>query len=235
MRSLTSREHTNREYEQELRRLREQLLLMGAKVEEMIRGSIRALTERDTTLAEQMIAFDKKINQLELEIDELCMQILARRQPVASDLRFITMALKLVTDLERIGDLGVNISERVVELNAEPPLKPYVDMPNMAREVQEMLHEALDAFVAADADRAQRVIVRDRNIDAYYTQIFRELLTYMMEDPRNIFRASRLQSIAKYLERIGDHVTNLGEMVVFMVKGKDIRHGGRQDSGNNGV
>jgi phosphate transport system protein len=228
MRTLTSREHTNREYEQELRRLREQLLLMGAKVEEIIRGSIRALTERDTGLAEQMIAFDKKINQLELEIDELCMQVLARRQPVASDLRFITMALKLVTDLERIGDLGVNISERVVELNAEPPLKPYVDLPNMAREVQEMLHEALDAFVAADADRAQRVIVRDRNVDAYYTQIFRELLTYMMEDPRNIFRASRLQSIAKYLERIGDHVTNLGEMVVFMVKGKDIRHGGRQ-------
>jgi phosphate transport system protein len=228
MRTVTSREHTNREYEQELRRLREQLLLMGAKVEEIIRGSIRALTERETAVAEQMIAFDKKINQLELEIDELCMQILARRQPVASDLRFITMALKLVTDLERIGDLGVNICERVVELNAEPPLKPYVDMPNMAREVQEMLHEALDAFVAADADRAQRVIVRDRNVDAYYTQIFRELLTYMMEDPRNIFRATRLQSIAKYLERIGDHVTNLGEMVVFMVKGKDIRHGGRQ-------
>ncbi|HEV3030319.1 MAG TPA: phosphate signaling complex protein PhoU, partial [Polyangia bacterium] len=226
--TLTSREHTNREYEQELRRLREQLLLMGAKVEEMIRGSIRALTERETALAEQMISFDKRINQLELEIDELCMQILARRQPVASDLRFITMALKLVTDLERIGDLGVNICERVVELNAEPPLKPYVDMPNMAREVQEMLHEALDAFVAADADRAQRVIVRDRNVDAYYMQIFRELLTYMMEDPRNIFRATRLQSIAKYLERIGDHVTNLGEMVVFMVKGKDIRHGGRQ-------
>jgi phosphate transport system protein len=228
MRTVTSREHTNREYEQELRRLREQLLLMGAKVEEMIRGSIRALVERETAVAEQMIAFDKKINQLELEIDELCMQILARRQPVASDLRFITMALKLVTDLERIGDLGVNICERVVELNAEPPLKPYVDMPNMAREVQEMLHEALDAFVAADADRAQRVIVRDRNVDAYYQQIFRELLTYMMEDPRNIFRATRLQSIAKYLERIGDHVTNLGEMVVFMVKGKDIRHGGRQ-------
>jgi phosphate transport system protein len=229
MRTLSAREHTNREYEQELRRLREQLLLMGAKVEEIIRGSIRALIERETALAEEMIAFDRKIDQLELEIDELCMQVLARRQPVASDLRFITMALKLVTDLERIGDLGVNISERVVELNAETPLKPYVDLPNMAREVQEMLHEALDAFVAADADRAQRVIVRDRNVDAYYTQIFRELLTYMMEDPRNIFRASRLQSIAKYLERIGDHVTNLGEMVVFMVKGKDIRHGGRQN------
>src|SRR5882757_10749114 len=223
------REHTNRDYEQELRKLREQILLMGAKVEESITGRIRALTERDTTLAERMIAFDRNINQMEVDIDGLCMQILARRQPVGSDLRFITMALKLVTDLERIGDLSVNISSRVIELNAEPPLKPYVDLPNMAREVQEMLHEALDAFVAADADRAQKVIVRDRNIDAYYSQIFRELLTYMMEDPRNIFRGLRLQSIAKYLERIGDHVTNLGEMVIFMVKGEDIRHGGRSD------
>src|SRR5260370_34957665 len=155
MRTLTSREHTNREYEQELRRLREQLLLMGAKVEEMIRGSIRALTERETALAEQMISFDKRINQLELEIDELCMQILARRQPVASDLRFITMALKLVTDLERIGDLCVNICERVVELNAQPRLKPYAARPHIARGVQEMLHEALDACVPAEADGAQ--------------------------------------------------------------------------------
>src|SRR5450432_4310814 len=225
---MALREHTNREYEGELRKLRDQLLRMGAKVEEIISGSIKALLERDSELATRMIAFDRRINQMEVDIDELCLSILARRQPVASDLRFITMALKLVTDLERIGDLGVNICERVVELNAEPPLKPYVDMPNMARAVQEMLHEALDAFVAADADRAQKVIVRDRNVDAYYQQIFRELLTYMMEDPRNIFRATRLQSIAKYLERIGDHVTNLGEMVVFMVKGKDIRHGGRQ-------
>ena len=162
-----------------------------------------------------------------IDIDEHCMQVLARRQPVASDLRFLTTALKLVTDLERIGDLGVNICERVLELNGEPPLKPYVDMPNMAREVQEMLHEGLDAFVASDVERAQQVIARDRNVDAYYTQIFRELLTYMMEDPRNIFRATRLQSIAKYLERIGDHATNVGELVVFMVKGKDIRHAGK--------
>jgi phosphate transport system protein len=227
IRANSSREHTNREYEGELRRLREQLLLMGAKVEDIIAGSIRALIDRDSALAEQMIAADRKINQLEIDIDEHCMQVLARRQPVASDLRFLTTALKLVTDLERIGDLGVNICERVLELNGEPPLKPYVDMPNMAREVQEMLHEGLDAFVAADVERAQQVIARDRNVDAYYTQIFRELLTYMMEDPRNIFRATRLQSIAKYLERIGDHATNVGELVVFMVKGKDIRHAGK--------
>jgi phosphate transport system protein len=231
MRLNTSREHTNREYEGELRRLREQLLLMGAKVEDIIAGSIRALIDRDSVLAEQMIAGDRKINQLEMDIDEHCMQVLARRQPVASDLRFLTTALKLVTDLERIGDLGVNICERVLELNGEPPLKPYVDMPNMAREVQEMLHEGLDAFVAADVERAQHIITRDRNVDAYYTQIFRELLTYMMEDPCNIFRATRLQSIAKYLERIGDHATNVGELVVFMVKGKDIRHAGKAGDG----
>lgn len=224
---MASREHTNREYEQELRRLREQVLRMGAKVEEIIGGSIKALLERDTVLATRMIAFDRRINQMEVDIDELCLLILARRQPVASDLRFITMALKLVTDLERIGDLGVNICERVTELNEEPPLKPYVDIPHMAEEVQAMLREALDAFVEGDPERAQAVIERDHNVDAYYTQIFRELLTYMMEDTHNIYRATRLQSIAKYLERIGDHATNLGEMVVFMVKGKDIRHTGK--------
>jgi phosphate transport system protein len=230
----SSREHTNREYEQELRKLREQVLRMGAKVEEIIGGSIKALLERDTVLATRMIAFDRKINQMEIDIDELCMVILARRQPVASDLRFITMALKLVTDLERIGDLGVNISERVVELNDEPQLKPYVDLPRMADEVQAMLREALDAFVAGDPDRAQAVIERDKTVDAYYTQVFRELLTYMMEDTHNIYRATRLQSIAKYLERIGDHATNLAEMVVFMVKGKDIRHTGKLEGESAG-
>src|SRR6188474_894267 len=173
---MSSREHTNREYEGELRKLREQLLRMGGKVEELIRGSITALLERDTDLATRMIAFDRRINQMEVDIDGLCLSILARRQPVASDLRFISMALKLVTDLERIGDCGVNISERVIELNAEPPLKPYVDLPNMANEVQSMLREALDAFVAGDPERAQAVIERDKNIDAYYSQIFRELL-----------------------------------------------------------
>jgi phosphate transport system protein len=224
---IATRAHTNREYEQELRRLREQLLRMGAMVEEIIAGSIKALIDRDSSLATRMIEFDRRVNQMEVDIDELCLLILAKRQPVASDLRFITMALKLVTDLERIGDLCVNISERVVELNAEPPLKPYVDLPRMAEDVQSMLREALDAFVAGDPERAQEVVERDKTIDAYYTQIFRELLTYMMEDVRNIYRATRLQSIAKYLERIGDHATNVAEMVVFMVKGKDIRHTGK--------
>lgn len=223
------REHTDKEYEAELTRLRERILLMGAEVERMIANSIRALVERDSELARSTIEYDHQINRIEVETDDLCLRILARRQPVASDLRFITIALKLVTDLERIGDLGVNICERAIELNEEPPLKPFIDMPKMAEVVQGMVREALDAFVDGDADRAQQVIDRDHIVDAYYTQMFRELLTYMMEDPRNIYRATRVQSIAKYLERIGDHATNLAEMVVFMVKGKDIRHIGRRD------
>lgn len=223
------REHTDREYENELRRLRDQLLLMGAKVEEMIASSVKALVERDSDLARRLMEFDSEINRLEVETDDLCLRILARRQPVASDLRFITIAMKMVTDLERIGDLGVSICERVVELNIEPTLKPYLDLPRMAEIVQGMVREALDAFVNRDAERAQQVLERDRTVDLYYGQIFRELLTYMMEDVRNIYRATRVQSIAKYLERVGDHATNLAEMVVFMVKGKDIRHLGRPD------
>lgn len=221
------RAHTDREYEAELLNLREQLLLMGARVEELIAASMNALVARNTDLARRTMESDHGVNRLEVEIDETCLRILARRQPVASDLRFLATALKLVTDLERIGDLGVNISERVVELNQEPTLKPYIDLPKMAEAAQGMVRDALDAFVQADAIRAEQVIARDSVVDAYYAQIFRELLTYMMEDPRNIYRATRLQSIAKYLERIGDHATNLAEMVVFMVKGQDIRHAGR--------
>src|SRR4029079_6997917 len=215
---------TDREYDSELHKLHDQLLLMGAKVEEMIANSMRALTERDSELARRMIEFDHQINRLEVDTDELCLRILAKRQPVASDLRLIATALKLVTDLERIGDLGVNICERVIELNMEPTLKPYVDLPRMAEIAQAMVREALDAFVSADADRAQTVIDRDHEVDAYYGQVYRELLPYMLEDPRNIYRAIRAQSIAKYLERIGDHATNLAEMVIFMVMGKDVRH-----------
>ncbi len=222
-----SRAHTDREYDGELRKIREQLLLMGAKVEEMLGASMRALIERDSELAQRTLDTDRQINRLEVETDELCLRVLARRQPVASDLRFLTIALKLVTDLERMGDLGVNICERVLELNDEPPLKPYVDVVNMAEAAQSMLREALDSFVASDVVRAESVIERDGAVDAYYASIFRDLLTYMMENPRNIYRATRVQSIAKYIERIADHATNIAEMVVFMVRGKDIRHAGR--------
>ena len=224
---MPPRLHTDLAYEGELRRIREMLLMMGAKVEEMLGQAMKALVERDSELAENTLYIDRQINRLEIEVDDLCLRVLARRQPVASDLRFITMALKVVTDLERMGDLGVNICERVMELNEEPPLKPYVEVVDMAEAAREMLREALDAFVAGDADRAAAIIERDSKVDAYYAAIFRELLTYMMENPRNIFRATREQSIAKYIERIADHATNLAEMVVFMVRGKDIRHVGK--------
>ena len=162
------KKHTDQGYEAELNGLREQLLLMGAKVEEMIANSMRALVERDTLLAKEMIDFDNQINRIEIETDEACLRILARRQPVASDLRFITIALKLVTDLERIGDLGVNMCERVIELNDEPPLKPYLDLPQMAETAQGMVHDALDAFVQGDAEMAQQIIDRDKTLDSYY-------------------------------------------------------------------
>ncbi len=219
--------HTDRAYEGELRRIREMLLMMGAKVEEMLGQAMKALVERNSDLADRTLSIDRQINRLEIEVDDLCLRVLARRQPVAGDLRFVTMALKVVTDLERMGDLGVNICERVLELNEEPPLKDWALVANMAEAAQEMLREALDAFVAGDAERAQAIVERDSKVDAYYATIFRELLTYMMENPRNIYRATRVQSIAKYIERIADHATNLAEMVVFMVRGKDIRHVGK--------
>lgn len=227
MGAIMAIQHTDREYEAELHKLRESLLLMGAKVEEMIARSMQALIHRNSALARRMMSFDQEIDHLEVETDEICLRILARRQPVASDLRFLTTALKFVTDLERIGDLGVNICERSLELNDEAPLKPYVGLTRMAEDAQAMVRGALDAFVAGDAEAARIVILRDQLVDDSYEEILRELLTYMMEDPRTIYRATRLQSIGKYIERIGDHATNLAEMVVFMVKGMDIRHTGR--------
>jgi phosphate transport system protein len=218
--------HTDREYEGELRQLRDQVLLMGEEVSQMISLAMRALVERDSELARQVIDSDERVDRLELQNDDLCLRILARRQPVASDLRFIVSAFKLVNDLERIGDLATNICDRVLELNEEPPLRPYVDLVQMADLVQEMLGDALDAFVGGDVARAQKVLDRDDVVDAYFAQTFRELLTYMMENPRNISRALRLQAVGKHLERIADHVTNLAEMVVFLTEGHDIRHPG---------
>ena len=216
--------HTDREYESELKRLRERLLKMAGRVEQMIADSVQALVERDVELARQTIDADHLVNRAEVEADELCLVILAKRQPVASDLRFITLALKMVTDLERIGDLAVNICERVIDLGQDPPLKPWVDVPNMAGIVQGMVRDAIDAFVAGDADRAQSVIERDHALDELYTRVFRELLSAMLNDASKVERGIHAQSVAKWLERMGDHATNLAEQVVFMVKGKDIRH-----------
>ena len=216
--------HTDKAFEQDLRDLREKLLAMGAKVEHLIAQSMKALTERDSPLAEKVVAADKDVNRLEVEIDELCRRILALRQPAASDLRLITTALKIVTDLERIGDLAVNIAERSMDLNQVPPLAPYVDTPRLAELAQQQVKKSLDAFVSGDVNKAEEVLQGDDLLDALFLKIFNELLAYMMEDSKNIRRATALMFIAKHLERIGDHAMNVAEMVVYMVRGKDIRH-----------
>jgi len=218
------REHFSRLYDTELSQIREKLLEMGGKVEVMITNAMKSLVDRDSELADRTIAFDHEINHLEVEIDEKCLQVLATRQPAARDLRFITLALKIVTDLERIGDQCAAIARRAKELNLEPPLKPYIDLPRMANWASIMVKESLDAFVRGDDALAIKVCRDDQFVDDLNEQIQRELLTFMMEDPETISRAIKINYISKCLERIADHATNVAEMVIFMVKGKDIRH-----------
>lgn len=218
--------HTDKIFEAELTDLRQKLLTLGGLVEQAIVSSVRSLAERDSALAKRVVEDDKRVNRLEVEIDEICLRLLALRQPAASDLRFITLALKVVTDLERIGDLAVNVAERAAQLNAKPPLKPYIDIPRMASIAQGMLKDALDAFVAGDATRARAVLERDNEVDDLYHAIFRELLGFMVEDPQTTERAMAVLFVAKHLERIADHATNVAEMVIFFVEGRDVRHPG---------
>jgi phosphate transport system protein len=219
------RKHSIKQYDTELQEIRTLLLEMGGKVELMISNAIKSLVERDSALAERTILSDHEINRLEVLIDEKCLEVLACRQPAASDLRFLTLALKIVTDLERIGDQCASTANRAKELNEEPPLKPYIDLPYLAESARIMLQESLDAFVRGDAALALQVCENDKSVDDLNIQLQRELLTYMMEDPTTINRALKLIYISKYLERIADHATNIAEMVIFMVKGQDIRHG----------
>jgi len=221
---LEIRAHTDQHYEGELKELHLKLLEMGGFVEKQITNAIIALTDRNDDLARLTIERDHMANRMDVEIDELCLRLLALHQPAARDLRLITTALKITVDLERIGDMAVNLSERVLELNVEPQLKPYIDLPRMADIAQAMLRESLNAFVHGDVDLALKVCRDDDRIDDLTKQLFRELLSYMAEDAQAIGRAIRLVFIAKYLERIADHATNIAEMVVFMVKGKSIRH-----------
>jgi len=218
--------HTDKSYEAELQELRDRLLTMGGKVEQAIAASVRALAERDSELAEQVKLADREINRLEVEIDDICRRLLALRQPAASDLRFITTALKIVVDLERMGDLAVNIAERALDLNQAPQLQPYLDVQKLADLGQGQLKKALDAFVAGDVEKAEEVCRADDLLDALFLKVFNELLALMMEDSKNIRRATSLMFVAKHLERLGDHAVNLGEMVVYMVRGTDIRHPG---------
>ncbi|MDD2366457.1 MAG: phosphate signaling complex protein PhoU [Desulfuromonadaceae bacterium] len=217
-------EHISKAYDNELNDLRQSILIMGGKVELMIANSVKSLVDRDTSLAERTIALDHEINAAEVSIDERCLELLALRQPAARDLRFITIALKIVTDLERMGDQCANIAKRAREMNEEPPLKPYIDIPRMAYRAETMVKESLDAFVRGDAELAIKVCGDDSFVDELNIQIQRELLTFMIEDPTTISRAMKLNYISKSLERIADHATNVAEMVIFMVKGKDIRH-----------
>jgi len=216
--------HTDRTYGRELKELRERLLAMGGKVEGQLSAAMRAVVERDAELAARVRRDDSEVNRLEVEIDDACRRILALRQPAASDLRFIATAIKIVVDLERMGDLAVNVAERALDLCQAPPLGPVHDLESLAGMAQMQLKQALDAFVEGDVEKAREVMETDGFLDALYLKIFNDMLARMMEDSRAIRRATALMFAAKHLERFGDHCTNVAEMVVYMVRGTDVRH-----------
>jgi phosphate transport system protein len=211
-------------FQKELEELKENLLRMAAMVEEAIRDAVQSLAKRDSKLAQRTFEFEDRINTMEIAIDEMGLKLLALRQPMAMDLRFITSAMKIITDLERMGDQAVNIAERAISLNQEPQLKPYIDLPRMAEIVESMVKDVLDAFVNHDSKLARSVCERDDLVDGLKDQVFRELLTYMMSDPKTITGAVHLMIVARCLERIADHATNIAEDVIFMVDALIIKH-----------
>ena len=213
-----------RHFDEELNQLKTRLLLMGGRAEAVVHKSIDALKRRDSALAEEVIRDDHLIDELELEIDERCIRLLALRQPVGQDLRFVTSALKIVNDLERVGDHAVNIAQSAVKLNQEPELKPLVDIPRMATIATRMLTEALDAFVRNDAAAARRILLEDDEVDHLKSQLFRELLSYMLENPETITRALELVLVSRNLERVADLATNVAEEVVFIAEARVVKH-----------
>jgi phosphate transport system protein len=221
---MDEKKHTSREYERELQEIKDGLLYLGALTQSAISNGLKALITRDTDLARRVIAEDDQIDRLDVEIEDRCIRLLALRQPAARDLRFITTAIKINGHLERIGDMAVNIAEKVVFLNNEAQLKPYIDLPRMAEIGQGMIKESLDALVNQDVDLANKVRMDDEMVDHLNEQIFRELLTFMMEDPRTIHRALIIMQISKNLERISDHAKGIADMVVYMVTGISVRH-----------
>jgi phosphate transport system protein len=200
------------------------LLKMASLVEQSIKNSVRSLTERDSKLAHRVINEDQIINTYDVRIDEECIRLLALKQPMGRDLRFITTAMKITTDLERIADNAVNIAERALELNEEPLLKPYIDIPRMREVAQGMVRDAINAFVEEDKHLAMDVIMRDDEVDDLNEMVLQELMFIMTQDPSTVSRAMKISYVSKYLERIGDHATNIAEMVIYMVEGKIIRH-----------
>jgi phosphate transport system protein len=213
-------------YREELGNLRETVLRMGGLVEQMTHRTIQALVERKIGMLAEVKAMETQVNQLHIDIDEICLEMIALRQPTAADLRFIAAAMKINTDMERIGDQAINITERAESLLTVPPVKPLIDIPRMAEIAKEMLRDALDAFVNGNDELAYNTIKKDDLVDQLKDQVFRELLTYMMADPTTIPRALDLILVSRHVERIADHATNICEDVIFMVKGKDVRHQG---------
>ena len=213
-----------RHFDEELKLLKNKLLEMAGAVEQAIYHSVKSLVNREEKLANDVIQNDRKINDLELEVEDLCLKLLALHQPMAVDLRFIAAAMKINNDLERMGDQAVNIAERATDLLTQPPLKPLTDIPRMAEEAQKMVKDSIDAFVNGDAARAQEICRRDSVVDSLNDQVFRELLTYMLASPNNIERALDLVLVSRHLERIADHATNIAEEVIYIVEGKVIKH-----------
>ena len=211
-------------FQDELEQLNARLLEMGGLAEEQVRIAVLGLVDRDRDLIDRVLASDGPVNALHIEIDNRCFMLLALRQPMAVDLRGIVAAVKINTDLERVGDLAINIAEAARQYSNHPPVKKLIDIPRMATIAQRMLRDALDAFVRRDVALAQSVLNEDDALDSLKTQIFRELLTYMLQDPATIEPALDLILISRHLERIGDHATNIAEDVIFMVSAKDVRH-----------
>jgi phosphate transport system protein len=213
-----------RHFEEELEQLKARILAMGGLAEDRVQKAVDGLVSRDLARLDSVVQGDEPINQLHVEIDGLAFRLLALHQPMASDLRVIVAALKINADLERVGDMAVNIAEAAHRYLMVPPVKPLLDLPRMADIAQDMLRDALDAFVRRDAELARSVLERDDLLDNYKTQIFRELLTYMLEDPTKIEGGLDLILISRHLERIGDHATNIAEDIIFVVSAKDVRH-----------
>jgi phosphate transport system protein len=217
-----------RQFDEELSELKDKLLAMASHAESSVQNAVRALTERNDELAQQVIEQDSVIDRYEIEMDELAVRMLALKAPVASDLRLITVAMKISHDLERVGDESTTIARRALELNKEPQLKPYIDIPRMASIGLQMLKDALDSFVQRAPDRARAIIPRDKEVDGINKQLHRELVSFMIESPATITRALNLMVISKSLERIADHATNIAEEVVYIYEAQDIRHSGKQ-------
>jgi phosphate transport system protein len=224
---MNQKRHTDRQFDAELGRVRDNLLRMTGRVEQMIAESVRAVLEGDILLARRTIEEDHKVNRIEVDTDDLCLLILAKRQPLGSDLRFITTAMKMVTDLERIGDLAVNIAERGLAMSGERPTAFAASLASMADLDQSQLRDAIGAFVSRDPDTAQKVCDRDDAIDQVYGELVREVQGTILGDMAFLERGVHVLAVAKFLERIGDHITNLAELVIFLVRGKDIRHLGK--------